>query len=147
MTSLLLWLTRINLRVGEGKLVAVVGQVGAGKSSLIAAMLGEMDKVQGHVNVQVCAPLTSGLYDYLFIHSYLLRFLWDKSVVLTLVSLTFCIIYCYSSYIIIYLSSINIYLYIDTHDKKWLNYVLCNIWEFKMTSLWKLSFSRVKIIN
>nr|XP_034320755.1 multidrug resistance-associated protein 1 isoform X2 [Crassostrea gigas] len=45
-------LNRINLRVGEGKLVAVVGQVGAGKSSLIAAMLGEMDKVQGHVNVQ-----------------------------------------------------------------------------------------------
>lgn len=61
--------------MGEGKLVAVVGQVGAGKSSLIAAMLGEMDKVQGHVNVQVCAPLTSGLYDYLFIHSYWLRFL------------------------------------------------------------------------
>ncbi|XP_062605644.1 multidrug resistance-associated protein 1-like, partial [Saccostrea cucullata] len=45
-------LQRINLEVGEGKLVAVVGQVGAGKSSLIAAMLGEMEKVNGHVNVQ-----------------------------------------------------------------------------------------------
>ncbi|XP_062585186.1 multidrug resistance-associated protein 1-like, partial [Saccostrea cucullata] len=45
-------LNRINLKVGEGKLVAVVGQVGAGKSSLIAAMLGEMENVKGHVNVQ-----------------------------------------------------------------------------------------------
>ena len=44
---------RINLKIGEGKLVAVVGQVGAGKSSLIAAMLGEMEKVQGRVNIQV----------------------------------------------------------------------------------------------
>nr|XP_022309966.1 multidrug resistance-associated protein 1-like isoform X1 [Crassostrea virginica] len=45
-------LNRINLKIGEGKLVAVVGQVGAGKSSLIAAMLGEMEKVQGRVNIQ-----------------------------------------------------------------------------------------------
>ncbi|XP_061170519.1 multidrug resistance-associated protein 1-like [Saccostrea echinata] len=45
-------LNRINLKIGEGKLVAVVGQVGAGKSSLVAAMLGEMEKVKGHVNVQ-----------------------------------------------------------------------------------------------
>ncbi|XP_062568069.1 multidrug resistance-associated protein 1-like [Saccostrea cucullata] len=45
-------LHRINLKIGEGKLVAVVGQVGAGKSSLMAAMLGEMEKVKGHVNVQ-----------------------------------------------------------------------------------------------
>ncbi|XP_062608623.1 multidrug resistance-associated protein 1-like [Saccostrea cucullata] len=45
-------LNRINLKVREGKLVAVVGQVGAGKSSLIAAMLGEMENVKGHVNVQ-----------------------------------------------------------------------------------------------
>ena len=43
---------RVNLKIGEGKLVAVVGQVGAGKSSLIAAMLGEMEKVRGQVNVQ-----------------------------------------------------------------------------------------------
>lgn len=46
-------INRVNLKIGEGKLVAVVGQVGAGKSSLIAAMLGEMEKVQGHVNIQV----------------------------------------------------------------------------------------------
>ncbi|XP_056002528.1 multidrug resistance-associated protein 1-like isoform X2 [Ostrea edulis] len=45
-------LNRVNLKIGEGKLVAVVGQVGTGKSSLIAAMLGEIEKVQGKVNVQ-----------------------------------------------------------------------------------------------
>ena len=33
-----------------GKLVAVVGQVGAGKTSLIAALLGEMEKINGKVN-------------------------------------------------------------------------------------------------
>ena len=33
--------------------MAVVGQVGSGKSSLLAAMLGEMEKLNGKVNVQV----------------------------------------------------------------------------------------------
>lgn len=40
----------INLEVKPGKLVAVVGQVGAGKSSLISAILGEMEKLSGRVN-------------------------------------------------------------------------------------------------
>jgi len=31
--------------------VAVVGTVGSGKSSLISAMMGEMDKVSGSVNI------------------------------------------------------------------------------------------------
>ena len=35
-----------------GQLVAVVGQVGAGKSSLIQALLGEMEKHGGHVALQ-----------------------------------------------------------------------------------------------
>ena len=35
-------LDSISLSVKKGSLVAVVGQVGAGKSSLLAAMLGEM---------------------------------------------------------------------------------------------------------
>lgn len=39
----------INLEVKVGKLVAVVGSVGSGKSSLIAAMLGEMEKITGTV--------------------------------------------------------------------------------------------------
>ncbi|XP_037803863.1 canalicular multispecific organic anion transporter 2-like [Penaeus monodon] len=41
----------INLEVGHGKTVAVVGSVGAGKSSLISALLGEMRKVEGKVVV------------------------------------------------------------------------------------------------
>ena len=45
---------RISLSVPDGSLVAVVGQVGAGKSSLISAMLGEMDKLQGSINLTVC---------------------------------------------------------------------------------------------
>ncbi len=36
-----------------GELVAVVGTVGAGKSSLIQALLGEMDKIHGQVSIQV----------------------------------------------------------------------------------------------
>lgn len=40
----------INLEVKSGKLVAVVGSVGSGKSSLVAAMLGEMEKISGKVN-------------------------------------------------------------------------------------------------
>lgn len=36
-----------------GQLVAVVGTVGSGKSSLMAAMLGEMENVHGHITVKV----------------------------------------------------------------------------------------------
>ena len=43
---------RLNLSVKPGQLVAVVGQVGAGKSSLIQALLGEMEKHGGHVALQ-----------------------------------------------------------------------------------------------
>ena len=46
-------LLRINLKVQQGQLVAVVGQVGAGKSSLLSAILGEMEKLQGRVTVRV----------------------------------------------------------------------------------------------
>ena len=42
----------LNLQVKPGQLVAVVGQVGAGKSSLIQALLGEMEKHGGHVSLQ-----------------------------------------------------------------------------------------------
>ena len=38
-----------------GRLVAVVGQVGAGKSSLIAAIIGDMHKVEGQVTIKVGA--------------------------------------------------------------------------------------------
>ncbi|KAL7026259.1 hypothetical protein ACKWTF_013819 [Chironomus riparius] len=41
----------INLSVKKGNLVAVVGQVGSGKSSLISALLGDMEKIEGQVNV------------------------------------------------------------------------------------------------
>ncbi|XP_029434086.1 multidrug resistance-associated protein 1-like [Rhinatrema bivittatum] len=39
----------LNLKIQEGSLVAVVGQVGCGKSSLLSAILGEMDKLEGNV--------------------------------------------------------------------------------------------------
>ncbi|CAC5389793.1 ABCC1 [Mytilus coruscus] len=45
-------LKNIDLEVAEGELIAVVGTVGSGKSSLISAFLGEMDKLQGRVNVK-----------------------------------------------------------------------------------------------
>lgn len=46
-------LHNINLCVREGSLVAVVGSVGAGKSSLCSAILGEMECQGGRVNVKV----------------------------------------------------------------------------------------------
>ena len=39
--------------MNRGSLVAVVGSVGAGKSSLISAILGEMAKLRGNVTVKV----------------------------------------------------------------------------------------------
>jgi len=45
------YLKNINVKVKEGKLVAVVGAVGAGKSSLISALLGDMEKIEGEVNI------------------------------------------------------------------------------------------------
>ena len=45
-------LNNINLGVKKGSLVAVVGVVGSGKSSLLSAMLGEMQRTEGAVNVK-----------------------------------------------------------------------------------------------
>ncbi|XP_035029328.1 canalicular multispecific organic anion transporter 1 [Hippoglossus stenolepis] len=42
----------MSLDIKPGRLVAVVGAVGCGKSSLISALLGEMHKVKGSVNIQ-----------------------------------------------------------------------------------------------
>ncbi|XP_008553088.1 multidrug resistance-associated protein 1 isoform X3 [Microplitis demolitor] len=45
-------LKNINLQVQQGQLVAVVGTVGSGKSSLISAFLGEMERISGRVNTK-----------------------------------------------------------------------------------------------
>uniref|UniRef100_A0A3Q3KQC8 ATP-binding cassette, sub-family C (CFTR/MRP), member 3 n=1 Tax=Monopterus albus TaxID=43700 RepID=A0A3Q3KQC8_MONAL len=45
-------LHNINMMVPQGSLLAVVGQVGCGKSSLISALLGEMEKLEGDVSVR-----------------------------------------------------------------------------------------------
>ncbi|XP_075279640.1 ATP-binding cassette sub-family C member 2 [Opisthocomus hoazin] len=42
----------VNLDIAPGSLVAVVGAVGSGKSSLVSAMLGEMENIKGHINIQ-----------------------------------------------------------------------------------------------
>uniref|UniRef100_A0A452VCZ7 ABC-type glutathione-S-conjugate transporter n=1 Tax=Ursus maritimus TaxID=29073 RepID=A0A452VCZ7_URSMA len=42
----------VNLDITPGQLVAVVGAVGSGKSSLMSAMLGEMENVHGHVTIK-----------------------------------------------------------------------------------------------
>uniref|UniRef100_A0A182RRP5 ABC-type glutathione-S-conjugate transporter n=1 Tax=Anopheles funestus TaxID=62324 RepID=A0A182RRP5_ANOFN len=43
-------LKNINLSLRKGQLSAIVGTVGTGKSSLISALLGEMEKISGQVN-------------------------------------------------------------------------------------------------
>uniref|UniRef100_A0A069DZT4 ABC-type glutathione-S-conjugate transporter n=1 Tax=Panstrongylus megistus TaxID=65343 RepID=A0A069DZT4_9HEMI len=47
-------LRNISLRIKPGALVGIVGAVGAGKSSLLAAFLGELDKLSGRVNTRGC---------------------------------------------------------------------------------------------
>uniref|UniRef100_H3AES0 ABC-type glutathione-S-conjugate transporter n=1 Tax=Latimeria chalumnae TaxID=7897 RepID=H3AES0_LATCH len=42
----------INLMVPYGSLVAVVGHVGCGKSSLVSALLGEVEKLEGKVSIR-----------------------------------------------------------------------------------------------
>lgn len=55
-------LTNINFELQEGKLMIVVGPVGAGKSSLLAALLGEMSgtktaaSVAGHMHTFIHVP-------------------------------------------------------------------------------------------
>ena len=44
-------LNSINLQIRQGSLVAFVGMVGSGKSSILTALLGEMNKVQGQVSI------------------------------------------------------------------------------------------------
>lgn len=43
-------LRNINIKVKKNELAAIVGTVGSGKSSVLSAFLGEMDKVSGRVN-------------------------------------------------------------------------------------------------
>lgn len=45
-------LKNINWMVPTGSLVAVVGHVGCGKSSLVSALLGEMEKIHGEIAVK-----------------------------------------------------------------------------------------------
>lgn len=45
-------LSDINLSLKKGELLAVVGRVGSGKSSLLSAILGEMTKTDGKVTVR-----------------------------------------------------------------------------------------------
>jgi ABC-type cobalamin/Fe3+-siderophores transport system ATPase subunit len=43
--------------IPQGKLVAVVGPVGCGKSSLLSAIIGEMEKLDGVVTTKVLISL------------------------------------------------------------------------------------------
>ena len=43
----------IDINIPEGSLVAIVGRVGSGKSSLLSAILGEMECISGKSNIKV----------------------------------------------------------------------------------------------
>ena len=44
-------LTGVDFQIRRGELVAVVGKVGAGKSSLLASVFGDMVKFRGNINL------------------------------------------------------------------------------------------------
>jgi ABC-type multidrug transport system fused ATPase/permease subunit len=46
------FLKNLNFKVKQGDLVAVIGSVGSGKSSLLSAILGDMYKFEGKINVE-----------------------------------------------------------------------------------------------
>jgi ATP-binding cassette subfamily C (CFTR/MRP) protein 1 len=52
-------LENINLTVAKGSLVAIVGTVVAGKSSLLAAILGELEQKSGHVRIRGSVAYTA----------------------------------------------------------------------------------------
>lgn len=52
-------LSEITLSIPKGALCIVVGTVGSGKSSLLAAMLGEMHRVRGSATVNGSVAYTS----------------------------------------------------------------------------------------
>ena len=54
----------INLRLESGKLYALVGSVGSGKSSLIQAILREMEQVSGTLTVNGCSGNTDECIGY-----------------------------------------------------------------------------------
>ena len=43
----------LELEIPEGQLVAVLGQVGSGKSSLLSTLLGELQQISGRLQVNV----------------------------------------------------------------------------------------------
>ncbi|XP_041117373.1 canalicular multispecific organic anion transporter 1 isoform X3 [Polyodon spathula] len=45
-------LKNISLDIKPGSLIAVVGAVGSGKSSMVSSMLGEMENIRGHINIK-----------------------------------------------------------------------------------------------
>ena len=42
------YLDRIDFMVKRGQIIGIIGKVGSGKSSLLASILGELNKVSGH---------------------------------------------------------------------------------------------------
>jgi len=51
----------INFQVKDGQLVAIVGPVGSGKSSLLSVLLNELLKTSGRVNTRVFISFMSRL--------------------------------------------------------------------------------------
>jgi ABC-type multidrug transport system fused ATPase/permease subunit len=48
---LLTLISSINFEIHQGSLVALVGMVGSGKTSILSALLSEMNKLHGYVSI------------------------------------------------------------------------------------------------
>eukprot|EP01084_Bolivina_argentea_P214962 364902_1 len=47
------FLKNISIKIKTGKLIAIIGSVGAGKTSLFEAILGEMECVEGNIIINI----------------------------------------------------------------------------------------------
>ena len=56
----------INFKVREGQIIAVVGHVGSGKSSLMAACLGELERLKGSITIKVIIHDSYSRYSGIF---------------------------------------------------------------------------------
>lgn len=105
----------INFKVHIGELVAVIGPVGSGKTSLLNAIMGEMERMKGKVKLQCTVGYVSQVLLYLIIF-----LLFSFVIFLFFSHFSFFSFYCFLI--------VNIPIYVASMDQKCHNSRQHSIW-------------------